>query len=176
MSFCKTLSMLWVLLVASGASAAVPAGFQFRFVEYPGSTITKLYAASSNDIGAGAYFDSSGVQHGFMVTRGKFKTVDDPNGVGTTFLTGVNASGTAVGYYIDGSGLYHGIAYSNGVFTEVGPAGSPDTIAYGINDAGTIVGTFEDTDNIEKGFIFDGTNYQTVYVLEASLPRCSGST
>ena len=43
--------------------------------------------------------------HGFTWTpRHGFTTVDDPHGVGTTTINGVNDFGQLVGFYVDGNG------------------------------------------------------------------------
>jgi hypothetical protein len=50
------------------------------------------------------------VTHGFTWTRkGGFQTVNDPNGVNTTTVNGVNARGDLVGFYVDGSGNTDGM-------------------------------------------------------------------
>jgi hypothetical protein len=48
--------------------------------------------------------------HGFTWTaRGGFRTVDDPNGIGTTTINGVNNAGDLVGFYVDGAGNTDGM-------------------------------------------------------------------
>ena len=137
----KTFTILLFLLAASLAGAQEVPAFVFHFVQYPGSTGTALYGVSNNNIGVGIYFDSNGVQHGFMVQNGKFTTIDNPNG--TTYPIGVNSSGTIVGYYTFAIDTV-AFAYANGVFTPVGPSGSDQVLAFGINDKGEISGEYFD--------------------------------
>lgn len=56
---------------------------------------------------------SSAVMHGFTWTpqRG-FSTVDDPHGVGTTTINGVNDFGQLVGFYVDANGNTDGFLAS----------------------------------------------------------------
>jgi hypothetical protein len=56
----------------------------------------------------GAYTDAAGNSHGFVLSKplmdAKFTTVDDPNGIGTTLLNGINDKGDLVGFYTDAAG------------------------------------------------------------------------
>jgi Cu/Zn superoxide dismutase len=53
---------------------------------------------------------NSAQTHGFTWTaRGGFKQVDDPAGVGTTTVNGVNDAGDLVGFYVDGNGNTDGM-------------------------------------------------------------------
>ncbi len=52
----------------------------------------------------GAYMDASGLTHGFIFNDGHLTSVDDPEGVGTTTINGVNDRGQIVGFYVDASG------------------------------------------------------------------------
>ncbi len=48
---------------------------------------------------------STAMMHGFTWTpQHGFSTVDDPHGVGTTTVNGVNDRGQLVGFYVDGAG------------------------------------------------------------------------
>ncbi|HEY4023680.1 MAG TPA: hypothetical protein VGM75_33705, partial [Pseudonocardiaceae bacterium] len=61
---------------------------------YPGASMTQALGVSNRDEVVGVYqvgTGSSAATHGFTWTaRGGFTTVDDPNGVGTTTVNGVN--------------------------------------------------------------------------------------
>ena len=52
----------------------------------------------------GAYMDASGLTRGFIFNDGHFTSVDDPEGVGTTTINGVNDRGQIVGFYVDANG------------------------------------------------------------------------
>jgi len=40
--------------------------------------------------------------HGFVYAGGVFTTVNDPNGVNTTIVNGINDKGQLVGFYVNG--------------------------------------------------------------------------
>ena len=44
------------------------------------------------------------MSHGFVWHNGHLRTVDDPHGLGTTIINGLNDNGTLVGFYVDGGG------------------------------------------------------------------------
>jgi hypothetical protein len=59
------------------------------------------------------YTDSGGNLHGFLLSKGKFATIDVPAafGIGTVAF-GINPQGDIVGSYSDGSGNVHGFLLS----------------------------------------------------------------
>jgi hypothetical protein len=68
--------------------------------------------SNRNEI-AGTYFvGRSQVPHGFvltnLLTKPTYETVDDPNGIGTTGISGVNDKGELVGTYVDQAGNTNG--------------------------------------------------------------------
>jgi probable HAF family extracellular repeat protein len=77
----------------------------------PRSTIpcpNATYARGINDAGqiVGLYEDSSGTQHGFLYSGGKYTTIDDPLGTVDTAAFGINDAGQIAGYYQDSSGQH----------------------------------------------------------------------
>jgi hypothetical protein len=75
--------------------------------------MTQAFGVNDSDWVVGAYTTGSGnntATHGFVWTpqRG-FTTVDDPNGVGTTTLNGINNEGDLVGFYTDSAGNVDGL-------------------------------------------------------------------
>ena len=87
-------------------------------VPFPGATfagiVNGIPVGGLNDINAsgqiaGAYFDSSGVAHGFLDDHGLFSKVDVPfPGATFTVLLANNSRGQLVGYYGDSSGQQQG--------------------------------------------------------------------
>lgn len=75
---------------------------------YPGASATLALGVNDHDEVVGTYTAGSGANaamHGFTWTPGGgFRTVDDPNGVGTTTINGLNNAGDLVGFYVDGAG------------------------------------------------------------------------
>jgi hypothetical protein len=80
------------------------------FTEFavPGATSTTPLGINKNDEIVGTYLDGSGLMHGFtatkVLTKAKFTTRDDPNGIGTTTINGINDKGNLVGFYVDTAG------------------------------------------------------------------------
>jgi len=81
---------------------------RFRTLEFPGATATQAFGVNDRDEVAGAYTLGSGsgaTTHGFTWTPGGgFATVDDPHGIGTTTINGINDAGDLVGFYTDAAG------------------------------------------------------------------------
>ncbi|MBV9749966.1 MAG: PEP-CTERM sorting domain-containing protein [Acetobacteraceae bacterium] len=80
-------------------------GGTFTEVNAPGATNTSLLGVNNNGLAVG--FDMTGaVMDGFLynIATGAFTILDDPNGIGTTTINGVNDLGQVVGFYVDGAG------------------------------------------------------------------------
>lgn len=85
----------------------------FTTIAVPGASATDAFGVNDNDTVVGTYTDGTGAgatTHGFIWQRGNLTTgIDDPNGVGTTFLNGINNEGDIVGFYTDGAGNVDGL-------------------------------------------------------------------
>jgi hypothetical protein len=76
-------------------------GGQLTTLAVPGATTTEALGISGRSEVVGFYQNAAGAQHGFTWTlAGGFQTVDDPHGVGTTVINGVNNDGYLVGFYV----------------------------------------------------------------------------
>ena len=59
----------------------------------------------------GAYYDSNGMQHGFLRTPdGRYTALDFPGAMGTGPLA-INLAGQIIGQYYDADGNQHGFLY-----------------------------------------------------------------
>ena len=76
-------------------------GGHYTVLNYPGSTGTQALGLNNNGSVVGFYTDTSGGSHGFVynVSSKAFQSIDDPNGVGTTIVNGINDTGVLVGFY-----------------------------------------------------------------------------
>jgi hypothetical protein len=73
----------------------------FTALKFPGATATQAFGVNDRDEVVGAYTVGT-TSHGFTWTPEQgFNTVDDPDGIGTTTLNGVNDHGQLVGFYTD---------------------------------------------------------------------------
>ena len=101
---------------AAGATDAFlrTSGGWVRKLAFPGASMTQALGVNDSrevvgvaTVGTG----STAKMHGFTWTpqRG-FRTVDDPQGAGTTTINGVSDLGEIVGFYVDGAGNTDGFA------------------------------------------------------------------
>jgi hypothetical protein len=90
---------------------------QYTEFDYPNSTNTTPFGINKSDQIVGSYVDSNGLMHGFKLTsplsNAKWKSIDDPNGIGTTTINGINNNGQLVGFYVDGAGNTDGFLANN---------------------------------------------------------------
>lgn len=82
-------------------------------LSYPGATDTKFLGVTVYDEIVGSYVASSGATHGFLLVSPfrksiAWQTIDEPNAVGTTVITGINHTGDIAGYYVDSAGNTNG--------------------------------------------------------------------
>ena len=69
-------------------------------LDAPNSTFTQALGLNNNGQVVGDYMDQGGNTHGFIWTsKGGFQTIDDPSGIGTTVVNGINDKGVLVGFY-----------------------------------------------------------------------------
>lgn len=73
----------------------------FTKLDFPGSTFTQALGLNNKNQVVGTYFDNANAQHGFVytVTSKTWQSIDDPNGVGTTVVNGINDKGVLVGFW-----------------------------------------------------------------------------
>src|SRR5579862_9932821 len=89
-------------LVAAAANAPTLT-FKFTTIEVKGAQDTRVFGVNNAGVMVGAYIDSSGISHGFMLKSGKVKTLDNSEGSNTN-CAGVNKADDIAGYYVNSSG------------------------------------------------------------------------
>jgi hypothetical protein len=141
---------------------------QFTTVQVNGGSAT-LTSINNADTVAGFYSDAAGI-HGFTMTSGgSLTTIDDPNAVHGTEITGINNKGDIVGIFFDSAFTAHGFSLINGTFSTVDYAGAgtgpgAGTFTLGINDADRIVGGVIGGTAGGIGFTFNGTSFTNLTV------------
>jgi hypothetical protein len=83
-------------------------GGVFTEFEVPGSMNTQALGIDRYDDIVGSYDDAAGATHGFVLSNptmgASFQTIDDPQGIGSTVVNGLNDAGRLVGFYTDAAG------------------------------------------------------------------------
>jgi hypothetical protein len=69
-------------------------------LDYPGSTFTQATGENNHGLVVGTYVDSANATHGFVYnsSNATYTSVDDPEGVGVTFVNGINDKGELAGF------------------------------------------------------------------------------
>jgi len=73
---------------------------------YPGATATTPFGINDHGTIVGSYVDKAGASHGFIIhglltMQPQYRTLDDPKGVGTTVINGINGRDEVCGFYVD---------------------------------------------------------------------------
>jgi hypothetical protein len=73
----------------------------FTVLNFPGSTGTQALGLNNKGLVVGVWTDNSGNSHGFVYTvaTASFQSIDDPDGIGTTLVNGINDKGVLVGFF-----------------------------------------------------------------------------
>jgi len=124
----------------------------FTSFEPSGATSSTASTVSPSGAVVGAYTDSGGVTHGYLLFHGTYATDDFPGSI-FTFNGGGNPEGDIAGIYIDTAGAGHGFLLSNGVYTSFDYPGASLTEGTGINAGGVIVGLYTDSAGVAHGFV-----------------------
>jgi probable HAF family extracellular repeat protein len=96
------------------SSFLLASGHVTRF-QFPGGSDTMAFGINAKDQIVGSYLDGSDVMHGFLLNHPtgpkhpQWRSIDDPNGVGSTLVNGLNDAGDLVGFYTDSAGNTDGM-------------------------------------------------------------------
>lgn len=81
-------------------------------LSFPGAAKTRALRVNRQDQIVGDYIDSSGKMHGYLLSFPQsgqvWQSIDDPEAVNGTTVTGVNDQDQICGYYVDGNGVQNG--------------------------------------------------------------------
>ena len=124
----------------------------YTFFDPPGAISSTASTVSPSGAVVGAYTDSGGVTHGYLLKNGNYTTIAFP-GATFTFGGGGNPENDVVGEYNDTAGVGHGFLWSKGTYTSFDPPGAIFSAGAGINPGGIIVGVYFDSANVEHGYI-----------------------
>lgn len=158
----RSLTLISALLFLVGASVAQ--SFHFAPIDVPctacpGGIARQTIAQGINPRGdtVGTYKDAANQQHGFLLSKGQFTTIDFPGAV-ATIARGIGPSGDIVGSYTAPAGssaecqvitspaCNHGFLYSGGTFSTLQFGNHPGAFAQRITPDGSIYGCLHDMD------------------------------
>jgi hypothetical protein len=118
------------------------------------------------------WYGSSSLDHGFLLHRGAYVTIDDPNAGMSGFKSGTYPSGFGPhgeidGYYTDSGNVYHGFLLHTGGYARLddphaGTAPGQGTYATGMNLKGVIVGGYFDGNGVSHAFFLRKGVYRTI--------------
>jgi hypothetical protein len=101
---------------ASGSTESflITTSHQLVTYQFPGGSDTQALGINFKDQIVGSYLDSKGVMHGFVLSDplgpvSHWQKIDDPHGIGSTVVNGINSAGDLVGFYTDSAGNTDGM-------------------------------------------------------------------
>jgi len=130
-------------------------GGTYTSIDVPGALATRAGGINSEEEIVGSY-DDNVTTHGFLLSHGKFTTIDEPSADpagGGTFAWGINDSGTVVGSYFDSLGNPHAYLLRGTVFQTLDTMPTGHGQAFGINPQGDVVGQHDDDNGVIHGFL-----------------------
>ena len=144
----KVAKRFWVTALAICLSAfcsvVAEASAAFTTIAYPDAVSTFVYGINPAGDIVGAYVDTAGRRHGFVLRNGEFSDFDWP---GSTWTEGwgINPQGEIVGQYgwfENGFNTIHGFLLRDGILSPMDAPGQPNTMLVKISPTGTIVGCY----------------------------------
>src|ERR1700676_2000236 len=104
--------------LAAFAYASASAQSKVASFDFPGAINTQATGITPSGNIVGRYTSRDGVQHGFLLSDGKFRSIDVPPSTSTD-VTWINPRGQIVGDYVDQSGHGHGFLLNKNAFTTI---------------------------------------------------------
>jgi len=139
--------------------------------DFPGAVNTQATAITPSGDIVGRYTGADAVQHGFLLSAGKFRSITFPRAISTD-VTWINPRGEIVGSYVGSAFDGHGFLLSAGKFTPISYPNAEFTAAFGISASGEIVGIWGDSAGSLHGFLLRAGTFSLLDVTGAtgSLP------
>src|SRR5947207_2475036 len=101
------------------------------------------------------------VIHGFLLSKGRFTTIDPP-GANLTVAFHINPDGVITGAYRTSNGSIHGFLLSNGEFITIQKTGTTFTVLDGINPKGDITGEYRDSSDNIHSFLLSNNTFMAI--------------
>ena len=117
-----------------------------------------------NSAGAAAGWCTSsktGLDTGFVYSKGKFTPVNFPKSKGTQ-ATGINDKGWVVGLYLDSASASHGFVKVGTKYTGIDVKGETNTVAWGVNNKGQITVYATNSAGDFDSFLVTGKTFKNI--------------
>jgi len=123
------------------ATSSIAPAQTYTTIDFPGAAATTLNGGPDpQGTSVGTYTDTSGVTHGFTLSKkGVFTSFDPPGSTGTT-PNYITPQGVIVGGFLDAGGTSHGFILENGAVTTLDFPGAAGTQLTGRNPSGAMTG------------------------------------
>jgi len=103
----------------------------------------------------------TGLDEGFVYSKGKFTAVNVPKSNGTQ-ATGINDKGWVVGLYLDSANLTHGFVKVGAKYTTVDVKGDTNSVAWGVNNKGQITVYATNSAGDFDSFLVTGKTFKNI--------------
>jgi hypothetical protein len=114
----------------------------YTIVDFPGATATTLNGGPNPQGTSVGSHTTSGVTHGFTLTKKGVFTSFDPPGSTLTTPNFISPQGAIVGGYNDSGNVSHGFVLNGGTYTTVDFPGAAGTNLTGLNPSGEMSGFY----------------------------------
>jgi hypothetical protein len=129
-----------VMCMISLAFVSIAWAQTYTTIDFAGATATSLNGGPNPSGTSVGGYTTSGVTHGFTLTKGGVFTSFDPPGSTLTIPNFISPQGDIVGNYIDTSNVSHGFILEGKNYTTLDFAGAAGTTLTGLNPSGEISG------------------------------------
>lgn len=139
---------------------------KFVTVSPPGATSTQAQGINDKGQIVGTYFDSASVQHGFLLSGGKYTTLDVPGGYTNSDASSINDKGLITLFAVNSSGSVDSFLFNGKTYKEIDVPGEAQNFVTKINSFGDRVYTVLDSSNNMHGAFFLNVNGGTYTVFD----------
>jgi hypothetical protein len=135
-------------------------------VKIKGALLVNANGINDNGDIVGTYIDSTGVQHGYLLSAGKVKNLDPPGGLTATTAFGINKAGVITIYGTDANGTLQSFTTKDKgkTYKAFHPPGegATGTAIHHINNNGDITATYFDDSNNRHGVLWHGGKWSVL--------------
>jgi hypothetical protein len=122
------------------AFASIASAQSYKTIDFPGAIATTLNGGPNPSGTSVGSYTTSGVTHGFTLTKGGVFTSFDPPGSTLTIPNFISPQGDIVGNYLDASNVSHGFILDGSKYTTLDFPGAVGSTLTGLNPSGEISG------------------------------------